>query len=43
VLWALDELQVAYERIDAGMAFGVVNEPFYKAMNPKFARADDRR
>ena len=34
VLWALDELQVAYERVDAGMAFGVVNEPFYKAMNP---------
>jgi glutathione S-transferase len=34
VLWALDELQVAYERVDAGMAFGVVNEPFYKRMNP---------
>src|SRR5262245_63543638 len=34
VLWALDELQVAYERVDAGMAFGVVNEAFYKKMNP---------
>ena len=34
VLWALDELKVPYERVDAGMAFGVVNEPFYKAMNP---------
>src|SRR2546430_16320674 len=34
VLWALDELRVPYERVDAGMAFGVVNEPFYKAMNP---------
>jgi glutathione S-transferase len=34
VLWALEELQVAYERVDAGMAFGVVNEPFYKRMNP---------
>jgi glutathione S-transferase len=34
VLWALDELRLPYERIDAGMAFGVVNEPFYKKMNP---------
>jgi glutathione S-transferase len=34
VLWALDELQVAYERVDAGMAFGVVTEAFYKTMNP---------
>jgi glutathione S-transferase len=34
VLWTLDELKVPYERIDAGMAFGVVNEPFYKKMNP---------
>jgi glutathione S-transferase len=34
VLWALDELKVAYERVDAGMAFGVVNEPFYKRLNP---------
>ncbi len=34
VLWALEELRVPYERIDAGMAFGVVNEPFYKRMNP---------
>jgi glutathione S-transferase len=34
VLWALDELKVPYERVDAGMAFGVVNEPFYKKMNP---------
>jgi glutathione S-transferase len=34
VLWALDELKVPYERVDAGMAFGVVNEPFYKTMNP---------
>src|SRR3979490_2366747 len=33
-LWALDELKVPYERIDAGMAFGVVGEPFYKKMNP---------
>jgi glutathione S-transferase len=34
VLWALDELQVAHERVDAGMAFGVVNEAFYNKMNP---------
>jgi glutathione S-transferase len=34
VLWALEELKVPYERTDAGMAFGVVNEPFYKKMNP---------
>ena len=34
VLWALEELTVPYERTDAGMAFGVVNEPFYKKMNP---------
>lgn len=34
VLWALDELKLPYERIDAGMAFGVVNDPAYKKMNP---------
>ena len=34
VLWALDELKVPYERIDAGLQFGVVNEPFYRKMNP---------
>jgi len=34
VLWAVDELNVPYERIDAGMQFGVVNEPFYRKMNP---------
>jgi len=34
VLWALEELKVPYERVDAGMAFGVVNESFYKKMNP---------
>ena len=32
--WTLNELQVPYERVDAGMAFGIVNEPFYKKMNP---------
>jgi glutathione S-transferase len=34
VLWALDELKVPFERVDAGMAFGVVNDAFYKKMNP---------
>jgi glutathione S-transferase len=34
VLWLCDELGIAYERVDAGMAFGVVGTPEYKAMNP---------
>jgi len=34
VLWALAELKVPYERTDAGLQFGVVNEPFYRRMNP---------
>jgi len=34
VLWALDELKLPYERTDAGLQFGVVNEPFYRKMNP---------
>jgi glutathione S-transferase len=34
VLWCLAELDLAYERIDAGMAFGRNNEADYLAMNP---------
>lgn len=34
VLWTLNELKVPYERTDAGLQFGVVNEPFYRRMNP---------
>ncbi|MGJ4947252.1 glutathione S-transferase family protein [Bradyrhizobium sp. HKCCYLS20291] len=34
VLWCLDELDIAYARIDAGMQFGRNNEPDYLAMNP---------
>jgi len=34
VLWCLHELDLAYERIDAGMAFGKNREPEYLAMNP---------
>jgi glutathione S-transferase len=34
VRWALAEMGVAHERIEAGMQFGVVNEGYYRAMNP---------
>jgi glutathione S-transferase len=34
VLWAADELGVKYERVDAGMQFGVVSTPEYKKLNP---------
>jgi len=34
VLWCCAELGLAYDRVDAGMAYGVVNTPEYKAMNP---------
>jgi len=34
VLWCLRELDLAYERIDAGMQFGRTHEPDYLAMNP---------
>jgi len=34
VLWCADELALEYERIDAGMAFGVVGEDYYRAKNP---------
>ena len=33
-LWAIEELGLAYERIDAGMSHGVVNTPEYRKMNP---------
>ena len=34
VLWCLAELDLSYERIDAGMQFGKNDEPAYLAMNP---------
>jgi glutathione S-transferase len=34
VLWCLRELDLGYERIDAGMAFGRNHETDYLAMNP---------
>ncbi|MET0538518.1 MAG: glutathione S-transferase family protein [Xanthobacteraceae bacterium] len=34
VMWAIGELGLAHERIDAGGTFGKNNEPAYLAMNP---------
>jgi len=42
VLWALDELKVPYERIDAGLQFGVVNEAFLPQDESERPRAHDR-
>jgi glutathione S-transferase len=34
VLWCCEEMAVPYERRDAGGAFGVVNTPEYRSLNP---------
>ncbi len=34
VLWCCAELGITYDRIDAGMEFGLNNTPEYRAMNP---------
>jgi glutathione S-transferase len=34
VLWSCAELGLQYDRVDAGLAFGVNNTPEYKALNP---------
>jgi glutathione S-transferase len=34
VLWACEEMGLPYERTDAGGQFGVVNDAFYRKMNP---------
>ncbi len=34
VMWTVGELGIAAERVDAGMAHGVVNEPWYATYNP---------
>jgi len=34
VLWCAEELGLDYQAVDAGGAFGVVNEPHYRALNP---------
>jgi len=33
-LWALEELKLPYDRVDAGLQFGVVNTPEYRKLNP---------
>jgi len=33
-LWCAGELGLKYERIDAGMAHGIVNTPEYRSLNP---------
>lgn len=34
VLWALEELGLSHDRIDAGLQYGVNDTPAFKAMNP---------
>jgi len=34
VLWCCEELGLPFERVDAGMQFGVVNTPGYRKLNP---------
>jgi glutathione S-transferase len=34
VMWAVGELNLPHERVDAGMQYGLVNEPWFRAMNP---------
>ena len=34
VVWAVQEIGVAFERTDAGAAFGIVQTPAYLALNP---------
>ncbi len=34
VIWGLAEMNMTFERIDVGGAFGKTKEPFYLAMNP---------
>lgn len=34
VLWGLAEMEIPFERVDVGGAFGRTTEPFYLAMNP---------
>jgi len=34
VVWAAQELGLAFERVDAGRQFGIVDTPAYRALNP---------
>lgn len=33
-LWCIEELELKYERIDAGLQFGIVDTPEYRRLNP---------
>ena len=45
VLWMLDEIGQAYDRVDAGMEHGRVNDADYRAMNPngRVPRSEEQR
>ena len=34
LMWCIGELKLAYERIDAGFIYGLVDTPAYRSMNP---------
>ena len=34
VMWVVGELGIPHERFDAGMQFGLVDEPWFRSMNP---------
>jgi glutathione S-transferase len=34
VMWCVEELGIPHERVDAGMAYGVVGDDFYGKLNP---------
>lgn len=34
VLWCCEEAGIQYQRLDAGLSFGVVNTPEYRGLNP---------
>jgi glutathione S-transferase len=34
VMWAAAELGIEYQHTDAGRQFGIINEPWYRGMNP---------
>jgi glutathione S-transferase len=34
VMWAVTELRLPHQRVDAGMQYGVVNTPEYRKLNP---------
>jgi len=34
VMWCVEELGIAHERVDAGMTYGVVGDDFYGELNP---------